>query len=127
MIMNTQRRTLLAIALAMTVGAAYGQSGGDGGAGGGGRTATAPTFQDWLNKHSSANNGRVSRKAYMDEVGRRWDSVDHNRQGLSTSQINDMYGGTSGGSSSGAGYTTGGNSGVTGGSSGTSGRAGTTR
>jgi hypothetical protein len=87
------QKTLLALALALSVGSAFAQgaSGGDGGAAGGGKTASSGTFQSWLNDHSGKNNGRVSRQAYMDEAGRRWDSMDSTKQGLTTAQINGMY------------------------------------
>jgi hypothetical protein len=55
------------------------------------------SFSGWLSDYQSKNNGRISRQAYMDEVGRRWDAADANRQGLTTDQINQAYGmGTTG-------------------------------
>src|SRR5678816_3840308 len=79
-----------ALALAMSLGtAASAQSAsGDSGAQGGGTTASSNTFQSWLNSHRS---GRISRQAYMDEVARRWDSMDRDRQGLTYDDINRMY------------------------------------
>lgn len=50
------------------------------------------TFSGWLSDYQSKNQGRVSRQAYMDEVGKRWDAADTNRQGLTTDQINRTYG-----------------------------------
>jgi hypothetical protein len=55
------------------------------------KTAPAP-FQTWMSDYSKANRGYISRQAYMDEMGRRWDAVDTNRQGLTTQQINSIYG-----------------------------------
>ena len=49
-------------------------------------------FQTWMSDYSKANRGYISRQAYMDEMGRRWDAMDTNRQGLTTQQINQMYG-----------------------------------
>jgi hypothetical protein len=86
------QKSLLALALAVSVGSVYAQStGGDAGGQGGGNTASANTFQSWLNTHSDKNDGRISRRAYMSEAGRRWDSMDHNKRGLTTDQIYSMY------------------------------------
>lgn len=49
-------------------------------------------FSGWLSDYQAQNKGKVSRQAYMDEVGRRWDSADTNRQGLTVDQINQTYG-----------------------------------
>ena len=55
--------------------------------------ATAPSnFSGWMTDYSKSHQGRVSRQAYMDEAGRRWDAMDKNNQGLTTDQINGMYG-----------------------------------
>ena len=82
----------LALALGMSAGA-MAQSTGDSsgaasGAQGGGNTATSSTFQNWLNKQSGK---KISRQAYLDEVGRRWDAADASKQGLTTDEINRMY------------------------------------
>jgi hypothetical protein len=53
---------------------------------------TSPTLQSWMSDYSRTNNGYISRRAYMDEMGRRWDAMDHNQQGLTVDQINSMYG-----------------------------------
>lgn len=65
--------------------------------------ATAPnnSFSGWVTDYSKGNQGRVSRQAYMDEAGKRWDAADKNNQGLTTDQINSMYGyGNAGGNNS---------------------------
>jgi hypothetical protein len=56
--------------------------------------ATAPnsSFSGWMTDYSKAHDGRVSRQAYMDEAGKRWDAADRNNQGLTSDQINGMYG-----------------------------------
>ena len=56
--------------------------------------ATAPnnSFSTWSTDYSKAHNGRISRQAYMDEAGRRWDAVDKDRQGLTSDQVGQMYG-----------------------------------
>ena len=53
---------------------------------------SAPAFQSWMRDYSTKNKGYISRQAYMDEMGRRWDAMDRNRQGLTMDQINSMYG-----------------------------------
>src|SRR6187549_1076086 len=49
-------------------------------------------FSGWLSDFQSKNNGRITRQQYMDEVGRRWDQTDTNKQGLTSDQINRTYG-----------------------------------
>jgi hypothetical protein len=55
--------------------------------------ATAPgSMSDWSNDYSKNNQGRISRQAYMDESGRRWDAMDKNKQGLSSEEVGRMNG-----------------------------------
>jgi hypothetical protein len=56
--------------------------------------ATAPSnsFSGWASDYSKAHQGRISRQAYMDEAGRRWDALDKNNQGLTSEQVGQMYG-----------------------------------
>ena len=80
-----------ALALAMSLGttaSAQSSSGGAAGGQGGGTTSTSGTFQSWLNQHKS---GKITRQQYMDEVGRRWDSADRSKQGLTYDEINHTY------------------------------------
>ena len=51
-----------------------------------------PTFQNWMNDQSRTNQGYISREAYMQEAGRRWDQMDTSRRGLTADQINSLYG-----------------------------------
>lgn len=51
-----------------------------------------PAFSTWMQGYAKANNGRISRQAYMDEAGRRWDAMDREHRGLTTQEINSMYG-----------------------------------
>ena len=92
-LMNKLNKPLLALALALSVGSVYAQSstGGDAGAQGGGITASSGSFQSWLNTYGAKNSGRISRKAYMDEASRRWDSMDKTKQGLTMDEINRTY------------------------------------
>ena len=53
---------------------------------------SAPTLQTWMSDYSTAHKGYISRKAYIDEMNRRWDAMDRNNQGLTVDQINSMYG-----------------------------------
>lgn len=56
------------------------------------KVAPATGFTGWINDYSRTNQGRISRDAYMQEAGRRWDAMDKDRKGLSAEQINDIYG-----------------------------------
>lgn len=56
------------------------------------KVAPANSFSTWMTDQSRANKGRISRDAYMQEAGRRWDSMDRDRQGLTAVQINGLYG-----------------------------------
>lgn len=51
-----------------------------------------PNFSSWMTDYSKANQGRISRDAYMAESGRRWDAMDKSKQGLTTDQLNTIYG-----------------------------------
>jgi hypothetical protein len=55
-------------------------------------TAQNNSFSGWTSDYSKSHQGRVSRQAYMDEAGRRWDAMDKNRQGLTSDEINRTYG-----------------------------------
>ena len=88
--MNTLKTATIAMALAaFSVGTVYAQSAGSAG---GGKTESTTTFQEWLNAHSAKNNGRVQRQAYMDEMGRRWDTMDKNKQGLTMAEVRGFSG-----------------------------------
>jgi hypothetical protein len=52
----------------------------------------SPTWPGWMHDYSTTHQGRVSRQAYFDEMGRRWDAADARRQGLSVDEINRLYG-----------------------------------
>ena len=51
-----------------------------------------PSWPHWMHDYSTAHRGRISRQAYFDEMGRRWDAADARRQGLSVEEINQLYG-----------------------------------
>lgn len=55
--------------------------------------ATAPgSMSEWSTEYSKNNQGRISRQAYMDESGRRWDAMDKSRQGLTAEEVGRMNG-----------------------------------
>ena len=59
------------------------------------RTATGERDVDmsgWANDYATRNHGRISRRAYMDEMGRRWDEVDSNGQGLTPADVSRLTG-----------------------------------
>jgi hypothetical protein len=51
-----------------------------------------PAFNTWMRSYSEAHSGRISRQAYMDEAGRRWDAMDKQKRGLTADEINTLYG-----------------------------------
>lgn len=46
----------------------------------------------WERGYAAQHNGRISRDAYMEEMGRRWDALDRNRQGLTPSEVSRLTG-----------------------------------
>jgi len=58
--------------------------------------AGVPVTQDdidsWTRTYSTRNNGRITRQAYRDEVGRRWDTLDANHQGLTPAEVSRLTG-----------------------------------
>jgi hypothetical protein len=58
--------------------------------------ATGMTGSDdwntWYDSQARTNQGRISRKAYLDEMGRRWDSMDKGNQGLTPAEVSRMTG-----------------------------------
>lgn len=50
------------------------------------------SFSSWADSYSHNHHGRISRQAYMEEAGRRWDSMDRNGKGLTTAEIDRIYG-----------------------------------
>jgi hypothetical protein len=96
------KRILLATALLLTVGAVSGQSqmqtapSSSAGAADSTNSKTTPGMSTWMMDRAKMNNGYISRQAYMDEMGRRWDAMDRDKRGLSVDQLNGMYGGGAG-------------------------------
>ena len=56
------------------------------------RTGPSVSYQDWLAHQSQLNHGYITRREYMDEMGRRWDAMDTEHHGLTREQIDSMYG-----------------------------------
>src|SRR5690606_16148239 len=48
-------------------------------------------MSSWANEYARSNQGRISRDAYLEEMGRRWDQHDQNRQGLTPDQLGQVY------------------------------------
>ena len=92
------KKTMTAVlATLMTIGIASAQTPNSSmttssGAADNSNSKSSPSFQTWMSDHSRMHNGHISRQAYMDEMGRNWDSMDRNKQGLTVDQINSMYG-----------------------------------
>lgn len=102
--MNRKQISMVLVSLGMSLGCAtaIAQAPGSPGAGPSSARGSAPsgseanaggsgTFSGWLAESQRKNAGKVSRQAYMDEVGRRWDQADSDKQGLSVDQINRTY------------------------------------
>jgi Spy/CpxP family protein refolding chaperone len=56
------------------------------------KVAPAASFSGWMTDYSKTNQGRISREAYMQESGRRWDAMDKEQKGLTPDQVNTIYG-----------------------------------
>ena len=41
-------------------------------------------FDNWMNTYATAHNGRITREEFMDQMGRRWDTLDAQRSGAMT-------------------------------------------
>jgi len=58
--------------------------------------AGVPITQDdldaWSRDYSTRNHGRITRQAYMDELGRRWDTLDSTHQGLTPAEVSRLSG-----------------------------------
>ena len=46
----------------------------------------------WVKHQATEHKGRISRQAYLDEMGRRWDTLDRNNQGLTPAEISRLTG-----------------------------------
>ena len=77
--------TLLAAAAVVAHGAAFAQADNT-------NSKTSPALGNWMTDWSNANQGRISRDAYMREQERRWDMLDTQRRGLTVDEINRAYG-----------------------------------
>jgi hypothetical protein len=53
---------------------------------------TAESWNGWMSGYAAKHQGRISREAYMDEMGRRWDYADRNSQGLTPAEVSRIYG-----------------------------------
>ena len=54
--------------------------------------AKQQSFDRWAADYSAKHEGRISRQAYMDEMSRRWNMMDHDQRGLTPSQVSEMTG-----------------------------------
>ena len=60
-------------------------------------SAVAPANPDadmsaWAGDYATTNNGRISRDAYLNEIGRRWDRYDQGNQGLTPGEVGRITG-----------------------------------
>jgi len=52
-------------------------------------STNSATFEGWANETAVKNNGRISRDAYMNEMGRRWDAMP-SHQGTRDAYLNGL-------------------------------------
>ena len=53
---------------------------------------TQSDLDEWMRNESVRNNGRITRRAYLDYVGRRWDAMDTRHQGLTPAEVSRLTG-----------------------------------
>jgi hypothetical protein len=58
----------------------------------GAKAGEESSLDAWMNRHATENQGRVSRQAYMDEMARRWDSMDRGNAGLTPAEVSRLTG-----------------------------------
>ncbi len=64
-----------------------------GAAAGGGQSFSKTGASDpWADTYAKEHQGKLSRQAYMDEMGRRWDSMDKTQQGLTPAEVSHING-----------------------------------
>jgi hypothetical protein len=60
----------------------------------GGRRVVAPngSLDRWASDYSTQHNGKITREAYMDELGRRWEAMDREGKGLTPREVSQITG-----------------------------------
>ena len=53
---------------------------------------TQSDLDEWMRNESVRGNGRISRRAYLDYMGQRWDAADTSRQGLTPAEVSRLTG-----------------------------------
>lgn len=56
------------------------------------KVRTNADMNTWVKGQAGENKGRISRQAYMDEMARRWDSMERNNQGLTPAEVSRLSG-----------------------------------
>ena len=51
---------------------------------GGNNQTEGQNFDNWMNRYATAHNGQIAREEFMDQMGRRWDTLDAQRSGYMT-------------------------------------------
>lgn len=51
---------------------------------GGNNPTESQNFDNWMNRYATTHNGRISREEFMDQMSRRWDTLDAQRSGYMT-------------------------------------------
>lgn len=56
------------------------------------KVRTGADVNTWAKGYAGEHQGRISRQAYMDEMARRWDSMDRKNQGLTPAEVSRLTG-----------------------------------
>ena len=56
------------------------------------RTGASADVNTWAKGYAGEHQGRISRQAYIDEIARRWDSMDRSNQGLTPVEVSRLTG-----------------------------------
>jgi hypothetical protein len=57
-----------------------------------GLPVTQSDVDEWMRNESVQHNGVITRRAYFDYLGRRWDAIDTRQQGLTPSEVSRLTG-----------------------------------
>lgn len=59
---------------------------------GSGLPLTQSDLDEWMRNESVRGNGRITRRAYLDYMGQRWDAMDTTHQGLTPTEVSRLTG-----------------------------------
>ncbi|HVE49471.1 MAG TPA: hypothetical protein VNG69_07650 [Casimicrobiaceae bacterium] len=56
------------------------------------KVRTNADMNSWVKGYAGDHKGRISRQAYLDEMGRRWDAMDRSNEGLTPAEVSRLTG-----------------------------------